>query len=233
MNPPNFLFIVLAAVLVPAITFTARDSKPRKRPGADAPPAVSETARSYDKNGNRQIDPDELAAMQKTFTELRQLDKNGNGEIEASEVAPPKPAVASDRMARAMAGIAKVDKNGNKKIDDDEIEALQKALAGGRIMQRLDQNGDGKLEAKEVARLNERLAQGGFRTRGARPESKTTTPAPSTQSSEKPKTAEPKKEELKKEEPKKDEAKKDAADDLTKDPFLPSVKPPGGFGTKE
>jgi Ca2+-binding EF-hand superfamily protein len=218
MNPPSSLFIILTAALVPALAFAAKDGKTRKRPSAEATPPVSEAVKSFDKNGNRLIDSDELAAMQKAFAELKKLDRNGNGEIEASEVAPPKPAASPDRVARAMEGLKKVDKNGNGKIDGDEIEGLQKAMAGGRIMQRLDQNGDGKLEAKQVARLNERLAQGGFSRRGS---ASKPTPAPSTS-----------KPEAKPEAPKKEEAEPDAKGDLSKDPFLPTpdAKPPGDFG---
>jgi hypothetical protein len=202
--------IILALALLPALAFAAKDDKAQKKRDRQATTGAGQGLAAYDKNGNKQIDSDELAAMQKTFTELRQLDKNGNGEIEQSEVAHPKAASSTDRKDRAMAGLKKVDKNANGKIDADEVEGLQKALAGSRILERLDQNGDGKLEANELDRLNKRFSDGGFDRKSRSPGS-TPTPPPA------PAKSEPEaKPEVKKAEPKQDESK-----DLNKDPFLP------------
>src|SRR3954465_7330613 len=134
MKPYHCFLILSAAALVPLAAFAANDGKGKKRPSAPPPaPSLPEALVPFDKNGNHQIDPEELAAVQQTFAEMRKLDKNGNGEIETSELAPApsKPAAgAGDRAGRAMAGFKKVDKNGNGKIDGDEVEALQKMLAG-------------------------------------------------------------------------------------------------------
>jgi Ca2+-binding EF-hand superfamily protein len=239
MNIPTTSLILVAALL-PALAFAAKDGKTRKRPSADAAPSVPEVVKTYDKNGNHQIDPDELAALQKSFAELKKLDKNANGEIEAAEVAPPKVAAAdTDRRARAMEGLKKVDKNGNGKIDADEIEGLQKALAGGRILERLDENKDGKLQSNEVERLNQHLAQGGLgahrpASKASPPKSPGATPsasaATSSESSGAAKTDAAKPEAAKTDSSKPDagkaaEPKSEAPTDLTKDPFLPKKDP--------
>jgi Ca2+-binding EF-hand superfamily protein len=214
---------LLALALLPGLALAAKADKPQKKRAKEPTVASAPGLSAYDKNGNKQIDADELAAVQKTFSELRQLDKNGNGEIEQSEVERPKPAATTDRKDRAMAGLKKVDKNSNGKIDTDEVEGLQKALAGSRILERLDQNSNGKLESGELERLNKRFAQGGFdrKRKDQSLGSKPTPPPAAKPDSIKP--AEPKKEDLKKDEPKKDEPKKDEP----KDPFLPNAKPTG------
>jgi Ca2+-binding EF-hand superfamily protein len=231
MKPLTPFQLALAAVLLPALAFAAKAGKPDKKKAApDSAPAVSDVIKSYDKNGNRQIDSDELPALQKTFAEFRKLDKNGNGEIEPSEVEPPKKMAATggDRRSRAMAGLKKVDKNGNGKIDTEEAEGLQKVLAGSKILEKLDRNGNGKLEPNELERVNQRMAQGGFTARSpeGKPATKTT-PPPSTSIEPAKNSGDPAKFEAKKEgEPKKenDAAKeKDAQKDLKQDPFLPKA----------
>lgn len=149
---------VLLVTALPVLAFGAdakRPQRPTQRPEGD----TGEVLKAFDKNGNQQIDADELPAVQKAFTVLKKLDKNDNGEIELVEVERPKAPAADSRRERMIAGFKEVDKNGNRKIDADEIEALQKRLQGGKILSRLDQNGNGKLEPSEVARLNERLSQ--------------------------------------------------------------------------
>ena len=160
MKSSHLRLLVLTVGLLPALALAAKDGKTKKKPAAAHGGESAEVLKPFDKNDNHQIDPDELAAMQKSFAALRKLDKNSNGEIEKVEVEIPKAPAADNRKGRALAGLQKVDKNGNHKIDADEIEALQKVLAGGRIMTRLDQNGNGKLEPGEVERLNQRIAQG-------------------------------------------------------------------------
>ncbi len=161
------LALSLAALSLPCLALSANDGKPRTR-RAPVESGAFEGLRPFDKNGNRQIDPDELVSVQQTFSALRKLDKNSNGDIDLTEVAPPRPA-ASTAAGRSRAGEAlkKVDKNGNGRIDPDETEGLQQLLAKApaELMKRLDQDGDGKLEESEISRLNERLSRGG----GARP----------------------------------------------------------------
>ena len=82
--------------------FAAKGGEPRKRPASDAAPAVSETLKCYDKNGDHKIDADELTAMQKAFSDLKKLDKNGNGEIEAAEVEPASKMAETGRGGRAL-----------------------------------------------------------------------------------------------------------------------------------
>lgn len=200
MKPSQLsLWVVLAATL--SVSASGADGKRPQRPAARPDGAVGEVMKTFDKNGNQQIDADELPAVQKAFTTLKNLDKNGNGEIELAEVERPKVPSAEGRRGRILAGFKEVDKNGNRKIDDDEIEALQNALKGGQIMSRLDQNGNGKLEPSEVARLNERLSQGlpGRPGKSAAPATSTfrrppevTKPAPETPKTEENKPAEKK-----------------------------------------
>ena len=159
MHPSRFPLSVILAAALPVLAVGA-DSKRPQRPAARPDSATAEVMKTFDTNGNQQIDADELPAVQKAFEVLKKLDKNDNGEIELAEVERPKAPAADGRRERMLAGFREVDKNSNRKIDDDEIEALQKVLKGGQIMSKLDQNGNGKLEASEVARLNERLAQG-------------------------------------------------------------------------
>jgi Ca2+-binding EF-hand superfamily protein len=207
----TILLPLLVTALLPAVAFAAPDAKGKKRPAAahqDGP--MAEVFKTFDKNGDHKIDADELPALQKAFSTLKNLDKNSNGEIELSEVEKPQASAAGDRKGRMLEHFKQIDKNGNHKIDADEVEGLQKLVADGKIMSRLDQNGNGKLEPGEVDRLNERLAQG-FGGRG-RPSAST---APSVRKApEKP--AESSKPEEKK-------------DDKPAAP-APEPKPPGNFG---
>lgn len=153
--------MILVAALLPVVVFAAKDSKRPKKPAASHDGAAGEVLKTFDKNENRQIDADELPALQKAFSTLKNLDKNSNGEIELAEVESSKNRPTDDRKSRMLAGLKQVDKNGNHKIDPDEVEGLQKMLAGGKIMSRLDHNSNGKLEPDEVERLNQRIGQHG------------------------------------------------------------------------
>src|SRR3954469_11629232 len=84
MNAFTSLRIVLAGLLLPTLAFSARGQS-RKRPAAEPAPKLPEVLKTFDKNGNQKIDSDELADLQKTFSELRKLDKNSNGELEVAE----------------------------------------------------------------------------------------------------------------------------------------------------
>ncbi len=183
MKPTLRIFIILAALLPVLASAAQADKTQKKRPGAAPSGDMAEALKPFDKNGNQQIDGDELAALQKTFGVLRKLDKNTNGEIEQSEVAQPKPSPASTGKGtrnHAFAGIQKADKNGNHKIDADEIEGLQKLLveSGAKIMAKLDQNKNGKLEESEVAMLNDRIASRGKSPASPPPQKKPSAPAP-------------------------------------------------------
>lgn len=225
MNTPQLLSIALVTALLPAGAFAAKDGKVRKRPAAasETHAAIPDIVKSYDKNGNHQIDLEELTALQKDFAELRKLDKNSNGEIELAEVTPPaKSPSMEDRRSRMAEGFKKVDKNGNGKIDEDEIEALQKMVAGGRILKRLDENGNGKLEPNEIERLNQHMQQ----FAGANLGSSKGSPSPGVRrrpgSDTATKPDEKKPEEKKAEEKKPAETKlEDQKFDPKKDPFVP------------
>ncbi|MDB6005485.1 MAG: hypothetical protein JWR15_2472 [Prosthecobacter sp.] len=205
----------IAAVLLPAVAWAAKDGKrpPNSNSAAPHGGATGEVLKSFDKNGNHQIDADELPAVQQAYITLKNLDKNTNGEIELAEVETPKGRGTGDRKGRMLAGFKEVDKNGNHKIDADEVEALQKKLAGGRIMTRLDHNSNGKIDPDELEHLNQRLAQGGG---GKRPASTSSTPTlrkpPEKPADTAPPVEAPKTEEKKPETP----------------PF--ETKPPGSFG---
>lgn len=156
-------FIVIT---LPGLTLAAKGGKAQAKHPQQPSGDLADALKPFDKNGNHQIDADELAAVQKVFTALGKLDKNANGEIEQREVAaasaPARPGAPGGRLVKAAEGLKKVDKNGNRRIDPDEIPQLEKMLAAGagEVMKRLDQNGNGKLEESEVARLNERLEKG-------------------------------------------------------------------------
>lgn len=124
---------------------------------------MSEVLQPFDKNGNHQIDAEELPALQQAYTTLKNLDKNANGELELTEVETPKSPAMGGRRGRMLAGFKEVDKNGNHKIDADEVANLEKKLAGRKIMTRLDHNSNGKIDADELAQLNQRLAHSGRR----------------------------------------------------------------------
>ncbi|MBX7208633.1 MAG: hypothetical protein K1X78_09995 [Verrucomicrobiaceae bacterium] len=164
---PASIPTLLTILSLPALVQAAPQNKgPARRPALPPAADLSELLKSFDKNGNHQIDADEAAAVQKAFAELKKLDKNANGEIEQGEItaatAPATRPGAPGRLARAAEGLKRVDKNGNHRIDPDEIPELEKmmARAPGEMMKKLDQNGNGKLEEGEVARLNERIEKG-------------------------------------------------------------------------
>ncbi|OYW72137.1 MAG: hypothetical protein B7Z37_25765 [Verrucomicrobia bacterium 12-59-8] len=197
--------LAIAAILLPALAWAAKDGKRPPNPNSAGAPrggAMDEVLKSFDKNANHQIDADELPAVQRAYTTLKNLDKNTNGEIELAEVETPKGRGTGERRGRMLAGFKEVDKNGNRKIDADEVEALHKKLAGGRIMTRLDRNSNGKIDPDELTRLNQRLASGGRRGPASssnlrKPPKKPTAPAEATP----PPAATPKPEEKKPEAP--------------------------------
>lgn len=166
MKPAAFPVVTLLAISLPSLALAAKGGRAQSRPARQSAGDLAEVLKPFDKNGNHQIDADELVAVQKAFSALGKLDKNANGEIEQSEVAsassPTRPGAPGGRLARAAEGLKRVDKNGNRRIDPDEIPQLEKMLTAGagEMMKRLDQNGNGKLEESEVARLNERLEKG-------------------------------------------------------------------------
>ena len=215
MKPSQLPLCVILAAALPILASGA-DGKRPQRPAARPDGAVGEVMKAFDKNGNDQIDADELPAVQKAFSVLKKLDKNENGEIELAEVERPKAPATDGRRERMLAGFKEVDKNGNHKIDEGEIEALQKMLKGGQIMSKLDQNSNGKLEPAEVARLNERLAQGFTRGAGSAAPSSSTFRRPP----EAPKAAP--------EAPKPEEEK---AEDKKPEESFPAKKAPGDFGS--
>ncbi len=217
MKPSHLPVLVIMTALLPALALAAPSDKAKKRPTArPANDGAAEVLKPFDRNENHQVDPDELASMQKSYVALRKLDKNSNGEIEQAEVDSLKAPVTGDRKTRMLAGFKQVDKNGNHKIDPEEVEALQKTLSGGQMLSRLDQNGNGKLEAGEIDRLNERLAQGiGSRRKGA---------APATPSLRRPP-------EKAVEEAKPKETAKTAEKAVEPEARAPEKKPPGNFGS--
>jgi hypothetical protein len=212
MKTTSYGRLALMTALLPATIWAAQDGKRPPNSAAHHGGATAEVLKTFDKNGNHQIDADELPALQQAYTTLKNLDKNANGEIELAEVESPKSRGTDDRKGRMMAGFKEVDKNGNHQIDADEVEGLQKMLAGGKIMSRLDHNSNGKIDPDELAHLNQRIAHGG----GKKPASSTPTlrkpPEKPAEGAPPPPPSTPKTEETK--------------------PATPSfeTKPPGNFG---
>jgi len=204
------LLLTFVAICMPAIALAAKAGKRPQRPAARQDGAAAEVLKTFDKNEDRQIDADELPALQKAFSVLKKLDKNSDGEIDLAEVESMKPPAANDRRSRMLAGIKQVDKNGNHKIDADEIAALQKMIAGGKVMSRLDQNGNGKLEPDEVERLNQHIERGMAGLPAAGTSSFRKPPEKPAEAAPKPET------------PKPVETKPEAP--------APEPKPPGNFG---
>ena len=163
----------LIAITLPGLTMAAKGGKAQSKHPQQPSSDLAYVLKPFDKNGNHQIDADELAEVQKAFSALGKLDKNANGQIEQGDVAAASSAAKAGapgaRLARAAEGMKKLDKNSNHRIDPDEIPQLEKMLVagGGEMMKRLDQDGNGKLEESEVARLNERLEKGVAGRRGA------------------------------------------------------------------
>lgn len=164
----TFIVSAIAILSLPAPGLAAgKEQQARARLQAPAEGSLPDGLGPFDKNGNRRIEGDELAAVQGAFAALKKLDRNGNGEIEPDEIRASmtggRRSGSEGARARAAAGLQRVDTNGNRRIDPGEVASLEKMLGDGRgeMMKRLDQNGNGRLEEAEIARLNERLEKGG------------------------------------------------------------------------
>jgi hypothetical protein len=108
----HILIPTLAAVLVLPSTSFAGKGKANKGAGKAQRPGV--VVRSYDKDGNGQIEGGEVEALKKAFTadpkgSLAVLDKNSNGTLEDDEIA-----VVNARMSKHAERVAKKGK-GKKK----------------------------------------------------------------------------------------------------------------------
>jgi Ca2+-binding EF-hand superfamily protein len=186
------------------LTFAAKSNKKdRVRPDNEALHAAIEALKPFDKNGNKTIDGEELAEVNKVFAAapsgpLAVLDKNKDGKLDAAELK-----VLEAR--RAIGAIVKeLDKDGNHKLEGPEIEALKKKFDADPkgALAVLDRNSDGKLDDEEVKLLTERIAK---RAEGAAPKRKgkkpveTSTPAKPAAPAEAPKPKDG--EEVKKAEP--------------------------------
>ena len=122
--------------------------------------ALVQVVRTYDLDGNRQLDANELAELNRVYSAapdglLAALDGDGDGTITQSEIPALKPA------ASAAGGPRSFDKDRNGAIEGVEAEALQKAFAAATKgpLRALDRNRDGQLEDAEIAALNQRLAK--------------------------------------------------------------------------
>lgn len=152
---------LITSILVLGLAGAGLAAKPGKKDKGkgdrQAQKAAVEALKPYDKNSNKEIDGDELAAVQKAFTEapsgaLAALDKNKDGKLEASEV--------KLRGRGAIGGLVKeLDKDGNRKLEGPELDALKKKFEAepkGSLAE-LDKNSDGKLEDGEIKALTDRL----------------------------------------------------------------------------
>lgn len=164
MKTHSLLSLGVAAAMLPAFTFAARNGKTQANSAAGTGSNLVEALKAYDKNANHQFDAEELPLLQKAFSTLRGLDKNGNGQIDEAEVASLNN-TASGKHRRHGAAIRKADKNANRKFDADEVADLEKILSGSPRMSKVDQNGNGKLDDDEVKRLSRRLAHDGTHRR--------------------------------------------------------------------
>lgn len=158
------------------LTFAAKgNKKDRSRPNNEALHAAIEALKPFDKNGNKTIDGEELAEVNKVFAAapsgpLAALDKNKDGKLDEAELK-----VLQAR--RAIGAIMKeLDKDGNHKLEGPEIDALKKKFEADPkgALAAIDRNSDGKLDDEEVKMLTERFAK---RAEGASPKRKGKKPA--------------------------------------------------------
>ncbi len=150
-----FLFFTLF-LCTPAL-FAAKGNKPAKG-DRQAMHAAIEALKAFDKNGNKKIDGDEIAAVQKAFAEaptgaMKPLDSNKDGKLDEMELRQTGP------RGSFAAILKEIDKDKNHKFEGPEIEALRtKFAADPKAFGKIDHNGNGKLDDDEIAKLNERMA---------------------------------------------------------------------------
>lgn len=153
---------LITSILVLGILGASMGAKPGKTKGKgnkEGLRAAAEALRGFDKNGNKTVDGEELAAVKKSFAEapsgpLAALDKNKDAKLDDDEIK----AASGRRVVAAL--IREMDKDANHKIEGAEAEALRKKLEAdpkGALSQ-MDRNGNAKLDDDELAKINERLA---------------------------------------------------------------------------
>jgi Ca2+-binding EF-hand superfamily protein len=188
--------ITTTLILCMTTAFAAKGNRP-ERGDRDAIAAAMKALHEFDKNGNKTIDGDEIAAVKKAFADapsgpLKALDKNKDGKLDDEEIKPANPRAAAAELMK------EIDKDRNHKIEGAEIEALKKKFeTNSRAFGRIDHNGNGKLDDDEIAKLNERLGEriaaskGGKRKKdSAAPSNIPTTPTPPPTDAPKPKAGE-------------------------------------------
>lgn len=171
----------------------AADEKPARKPGGagqgPSPERRAEMMKRFDKNGNGQLDPDEMQAAREA---MQKFQAAGGGKPGAGGAGP-----SPERMKEL---VAKFDKNGDGSLDDAEKQAAKAEFMkmqggqgaggnpgagrpgagkpgegkpagdfGGReaAMKRFDKNGDGKLDDAEKAAAKEAIQK--FQAAGGKP----------------------------------------------------------------
>ena len=188
--------LTTALILVTSASFAAKGSKADKASKQALHEALTVLG-TYDKNGNKTIDGDEVAAVQKAFADaaggsLKALDQNKDGKLDAEEIKNANPRKA------VVAIVREIDADKNRKVDGAEVEALRKKLAADPKgpLANVDRNGNGKLDDDEIALMNERIggAKGGkgkkSKKGSAAPASKPATDSPQAKEGESIKKAE-------------------------------------------
>ncbi len=153
---------VLYASVAIATAFTiaapARAADEPKKPGLGQGQGREQMIKRFDKNGNGQLDPDEMQAAREAMQKLGggQGGKPGQGMPNREEM------------------IKKFDKNGNGQLDPDEMQAARQSMGGpggrpgqggkpgqgpgnGEMMKKFDKNGDGQLDDSEKAAMREAM----------------------------------------------------------------------------
>ena len=115
MKKLTILFVGMFALAMVAPLSAADDDKPAA-PGADQP-----AAKARKKPGNRVRG----AKGERPGKTLRELDKNGNHQIDGDEVDALKKQFAAEQKS----GLGRFDKNADSKLDDAEVKAINAVMA--------------------------------------------------------------------------------------------------------
>lgn len=173
--------LTTALLLVTSASFAAKGDKADKA-GKQALHEALTALQTYDKNGSKTIDGDEVAAVQKAFADapggsLKALDQNKDGKLDAEEIKNANPRKA------VVAIVREIDADKNRKVEGAEVEALRKKFAAEPkgSLANVDRNGNGKLDDDEIAQMNERIGGGkGKKSKKAAPAAPATKPATDT-----------------------------------------------------
>lgn len=182
--------IITVLFLGTAAAFAAKGKKAEAADKKNLHAALT-ALEGFDKNGNKTIDGDEVAAVKKAFADaptgaLAALDKNKDGKLEDDEIKNANP-------RKAMVAIVReIDADKNRKVEGAEVDALKKKFEANPKgpLATVDHNSNGKLDDDEIAKLNERIAAHAKGGKGSK--KKGAAPAASSPTSTNPATESPK-----------------------------------------